>query len=356
MKIEELINRLKLTEANVNTMQENLKLLRKISDSSLQQLSGIIKRNNNRPLKSPTAVLKYEASKGTKGRINLSVDNVKRLYEYFYNIAYEKSKDGNYLLLNFLTVAFFFPPSNVLYEQKSIDIQNQLLCNFKEIIKTDAGKKKANTNTFFPDYIIDSNNITKWKLKNNNINEKPIDIWCSKDWKVPGCNPINFITNGDELRQEISRNIGLLIRNSNLSIQKVCRTLEISESGLRHFINHDSELSISQTIKVLEMIGQKEERNVNFTLSQLEELSYENLFLKKKINELKKEHTHDNILKKRKEECNRQGVCCDHIVSAKELYNNDDLIYLKKEIQKANQKHNFSNEEKKDLIEFIKGI
>lgn len=273
----EAITILNLTEENICTMQEYLSFFRKYTGESTGDLSKVIVKNDNEPVKSKTAILKYEMKEGEKGRIKLSSNNTKRLYKHFFDMAIKNKKKGNYFLLNFLTAAFFFSTDLKYSEQKTIEIRNQLVSNIKKLLETndENAYKLLNSEKYFPDFVINKQNEKDWKLDNIKVAEKPIDIMITREWGVPGCDPVMLIINGDDLRKIISKNLESLIKISDLSNKEICTELNISESGLRHFIKNDSELSLSQAKKILELLPDKED--VNKTLNIFIKLSHHNI-------------------------------------------------------------------------------
>lgn len=328
----EAITILNLTEENICTMQEYLSFLRKYTGESTGDLSKVIVKNDNEPVKSKTAILKYEMKEGEKGRIKLSSNNTKRLYEHFFDMAIKNKKKGNYFLLNFLTAAFFFNTDLEYSEQKTVEIRNQLVSNIKKLLETndENAYKLLNSEKYFPDFVINKQNEKDWKLDNIKVAEKPIDIMITREWGVPGCDPVMLIINGDDLRKTISKNLESLIKISDLSNKEICTELNISESGLRHFIKNDSELSLSQAKKILELLPDKED--INITLNIFIELShhyFKNQKYEARIEEKVKDYANaKKYLSKETEENCIKSLLADEVKKLYEKNIKNGLLFL----------------------------
>lgn len=253
---ESALNELVYTEKNIETMQKNLRFLRQYTKSSIKDVAAIMVKSNGEPLTTSTYT-KFEMEEGQKGRIKLSVQNTINLYEYFYKIAYENFKKKHYYLINFLASAFFFETKTEEYLIKDEDIQKSLLKYFFSLTHEEADKK-----IIFPYMDISEKNKGEWKIPTYKKNlEKPIRIWGTYEWEVPGNDVISLITKGEELRHLLSEYFKPITKLSKVPPKKLASVLGIATSGLKYYEsdNFKNEISLAQAIELLKILPKKED-------------------------------------------------------------------------------------------------
>ncbi len=252
--IERALNELIYTEKNIETMQKYLKFLRNNSNCSMKDISSVMVKSNGEPL-TPSTYTKFEMEEGQRGRIRLSIQNTINLYKYFYNIAYKDFKNNHFYLINFLTSAFYFYTDTKYYSIKNEDIQEKLLEYFFSLTYEKADKK-----IIFPDMYITEQNIKEWNLPTykKEIN-KPIHIWGSHEWEVPGIDYIFLITKGEKLRKLLSYYFKPITRISGIQSNELADVLGIATSGLKYYETNTFEISLSQAIELLKILPENED-------------------------------------------------------------------------------------------------
>lgn len=253
---ESALNELVYTEKNIDTMQKNLRFLRQYTKSSIKDIAAIMVKSNGEPLTTSTYT-KFEMEEGQKGRIKLSIQNTINLYKYFYEIAYENFKKKHYYLINFLVSAFFFETKTEEYLIKDEDIQESLLKYFFSLTHEEADKK-----IIFPYMDISEKNKDEWNIPTYKKNlEKPIRIWETYEWEVPGNDVSSLITKGEELRHLLSEYFKPITKLSKVPPKKLASVLGIATSGLKYYEsdNFKNEISLAQAIELLKILPEKED-------------------------------------------------------------------------------------------------